>query len=69
MKTEVVEEPKEVKAPEVIKVSEVVWALGDPEESIHNGVAVVQRPIYYKGLRVGMVHRDYASALIEKLSA
>ena len=41
-----------------IKVPEVVWALGDPEQSNLGGLSnltVVTRPIYYKGKRAGSI--------------
>ncbi len=52
-----------------IEVPEVVWALGDPEQSTTSGVTITTRPIYYKGKRAGTILRDYGEPLMAKLLA
>lgn len=55
-----------------INVPEVIWALGDPEQSNLGGLSnltMITRPIYYKGKRAGSIHRDYAEPLMAALSA
>ncbi len=53
----------------IIEVPEVVWALGDPEQSTTSGVTITTRPIYYKGKRAGTILRDYGEPLMAKLLA
>lgn len=50
-----------------IKVPEVIWALGDREQSTRSGVTWLTRPIYYKGRRVGEIDPDYAEPLMSAL--
>lgn len=50
-----------------IKVPEVIWALGDAEQSTASGVTTTTRPIYYKGRRAGSIHTDYVEPLMAKL--
>jgi hypothetical protein len=51
----------------IIKVPEVIWALGDTEQSTQSGVTILRRPIYYKSKRVGAIDPDYAAPLMKQL--
>jgi hypothetical protein len=56
-----------------IRVPEVIWELGDPEQSTTSGVTVTTRPIYYRRpgatetRRVGAIDPDYADELMAVL--
>lgn len=55
----------------IIKVPEVRWALGDPEQATVSGVTKTVRPLYYnvagRMMRVGSINPDYTETLMTAL--